>query len=159
MDPALKEALEKILSKHISELTDVDKRFLRARESYLTDEQKRLFAAVLKKNEPHEPVKPSKRTTTPKEATPAVAPVAPVETPKPAVAKVEPVAPAPVVEPPPVAPASQPSNPTIQVAPEVVEPAPQVSAQPVAQVQSEAETADQPVTFDDGLSADPDYKG
>jgi len=49
MDEASKKELEKILSKNPEELMYEEIQFLNARRTYLTNEQKRVFASVLLK--------------------------------------------------------------------------------------------------------------
>ena len=47
MDEQSRKTLDEILAKESAALTDADKGFMRARRSYLTEEQKAVFADVL----------------------------------------------------------------------------------------------------------------
>jgi len=47
MDEQARKTLDEILAKEPAALTDEDKGFMRARRSYLTEEQKAVFAEVL----------------------------------------------------------------------------------------------------------------
>ncbi len=52
------EALEKILDKDPSALSEEEKAHLRAREVYLTNDEKETFAVAFEKKEPKEPKEP-----------------------------------------------------------------------------------------------------
>ena len=55
MDDKSKEMLKEILSKEPAALTDADKGFLRARSSYLNEEQRSVYAEVLGESQTFEP--------------------------------------------------------------------------------------------------------
>jgi len=55
MDEQSRKALDQILAKEVVALTENDKGFMRARSSYLTEEQKSVFAEVLSETPSDEP--------------------------------------------------------------------------------------------------------
>ena len=54
MDTQSQEILNKILAKDINDLTDYDKRFLKARSDYLSDEQKKVYLVEEKVEIPYD---------------------------------------------------------------------------------------------------------
>ena len=54
MDTKSQEILNKILAKDMNDLTDHDKRFLKARSDYLSDEQKKVYLAEEKVEIPYD---------------------------------------------------------------------------------------------------------
>lgn len=55
MDETSRQVLDEILAQEPAALTDADKDFLRARRSYLTEEQRHVYADVLAEDQTFEP--------------------------------------------------------------------------------------------------------
>lgn len=61
MDELAQKKFDELIHKDLPAFSETDKAFLRARESYLTDEQKKVFKSVLKGEEPKPEPQPDLR--------------------------------------------------------------------------------------------------
>jgi hypothetical protein len=136
MDPKLKANLEAIFKKGITSLTEIDKNYLKARQGYLTEEQKVIYKDVLKKKEVIEE---------------QVVEVKPEIKPEVEVEKVRYV----------VTPASSPAPTIVEVSESEFkgEDIKSTGKEPEKQVIEPVIDIAQPITFDDDHSKDPDFKG